>query len=138
MDLDLPPDLADLERRLVERPGAASALRARVLTAVKHTLGRERGANWRFLVATAAATIFGVNLSMSVGLNIGRQAGCDGADLETTTQQVRALDPSLSDDEVRREALLLKAGGQLSPGPDLGAVPSQAIFKSEGESWGTR
>ena len=108
----------ELERRLAVRPGPAPALRGRVLGAVGQALGRERRGGWRFLVTTAAAAVLGVNLSMSVGINTGWREGGGAADLESASRQVRALDPSLSDEEVRREALLVRAAGQLDPGPD--------------------
>lgn len=137
MASDLPPELGELERRLAGRPGPDPALRSRVLKAVDQALVAERRGRWRFLLTTAAAAVLGVNLSMSMGLNGGWQER-DDTDLESASHQVRLLYPGMSDDEIRREALLLRAGGQLTPGPDVGAAAAKTGVLREGDSWGMR
>jgi hypothetical protein len=118
MDSDLPPDLAELERRLADRrpPVPPADLRRRVLAAVRRASGEGEGGFLRFVASVAAAALLAVNLSMSVANNTDwHLRGAPGPD-EAGADSVRELVPELSEREARRQAVLLRARSQLTPG----------------------
>ena len=123
-DPELPSDLADLERRLADRPRAepSAGLGPRVLGAARLVLRpRPAAASWRSWAALAAAVLVGVNLSMSVAANADWQltADVEPEQIDATTDQLRAAAPELSERELRRQALLYRAGAGLTPTVDL-------------------
>jgi hypothetical protein len=140
---ELPPDLAELERRLAgrPRPEPAAGLRPRVLAAVGRELGRRGGGSaWRFAAATAAAALLWINFSMSVANDmdwrLGR--GLDGATLAAAAGRLRQLVPELPEREALRQALLLQAGSRLVPAPDLRPSADRIrLFSREHGKWDT-
>jgi hypothetical protein len=120
-EFKLPPDLAELENRLADRPRAepsahlAARVRAATRTVLRPTPPTSDG--WQFWAAVAAVLLVGINLSMSVAAdtdwNLTRPA--DPAPLAATAERLRAMAPELSDDELQRQALLLRAGAGLTP-----------------------
>ena len=123
-DPELPSDLADLERRLADRPraGPPAGLGPRVLDATR-TAQRPRPTvtSWRSWAALAAAVLVGVNLSMSVAANADWQltADVEPEQVDATADRLRAAAPELSERELRRQALLYRAGAGLTPTVDL-------------------
>ena len=123
-DPDLPADLAELERRLADRPrvGPSGGLGPRVLGAARLVLRpRPAAASWRSWAALAAAVLVGVNLSMSVAANADWQltADVEPEQIDATADRLRAAAPELSERELRRQALLYRAGAGLTPTVDL-------------------
>lgn len=121
-DPELPPDLAALERRLIDRPHVApsSDLDRRVLRATRNILNQPAGPasdGWRFWAAVAAAVLLGINLSMSMAANTDWRltAHAEPGQLAATVERLRALAPELSEAELRRQALLTRAGAGLTP-----------------------
>jgi hypothetical protein len=118
--VNLPPDLAGLERRLARRnsPGSGGELRQRVLAAVcRASDGHDF---WRFAAGVAAAALLAINLSMSVANDTDwhlseTPAAGDGG----TPEYLGALLPELSPREARRQALLLQARSRLLATPPL-------------------
>src|SRR5439155_4379635 len=122
-DPDLPPDLAALERRLSGRPRIEPSpeFAARVLAASRAALARRPGAGWRYWGSVAAAVLFGVNLSMSLAADADWDLlpGLDPAEVAATADRLRAQAPDLPESEIRRQALLARAGARLTPAVPL-------------------
>ena len=123
-DPELPDDLAELERRLAGRPRVepSAGLGSRVLDAARTTRRpRPIGDGWRAWAALAAAVLVGVNLSMSVAANADWQLTADVGpeQVDATADRLRAAAPELSERELRRQALLYRAGAGLTPTVDL-------------------
>jgi hypothetical protein len=124
-EFELPPDLAELENRLANRPRAEppASLAARVRAATRAVLRPTPPTSdaWRFWAAVAAVVLLGINLSMSLSAdtdwNLTRPA--EPPPLAATAERLRALAPELSDDELQRQALLLRAGAGLTPSVPL-------------------
>ena len=120
---ELPDNLADLERHLAARPFAEpnAALRQRVLTSVRGELASETKSRWRYAATLAAAVLLGANLSLSAALNGSWPHDSFNADdLDATAARLRQLDSEMSEQEARRQALLLQARSQLTfmPSPE--------------------
>jgi hypothetical protein len=122
-DPSLPPDLADVERRLLSRPAVepSADFAGRVLSSVRDAL-RHRPAvavapssAWRSWAAVAAAVLVGINLSMSAASNTDWHftAEFEPAQVAALTAELQALAPELPASEVRRQALLARAGAEL-------------------------
>src|SRR5262245_26210530 len=119
-DAELPPDLADLERRLAKRPRIEPPpdLGARVLAARRAALGRRRPVGaWRAWAGVAAALLFGINLAMSLASDADWHLlpAAEPAQVAATARRLRELAPDLPESELRRQALLLRASAGLSP-----------------------
>ena len=115
---DLPPDLQELERDLAGRPRPVppAALRQRVIGGVRAELRRNGSRNgWTFAAGLAAAVVVWVNLSLSATLatGFGSKRGGTGPPVEKVAEQIQQLLPELSDEEARRQAVLLQAGSDL-------------------------
>lgn len=123
-DPELPADLAALERRLTDRLRVepSSGLGPRVLDAARMVqLPRPVAASWRSWAALAAAVLVGINLSMSVAGSADWRltAGVEPGQIDATADRLRAAAPELSERELRRLALLYRAGAGLTPTVDL-------------------
>ncbi len=123
---ELPDDLAELECRLGarSRPEPNTAFRQRLLASVQDELQREANASaagfWRYAATLAAAVLLGANLSQSAALNLSWPRSTEDADdLAVTAAQLRQLDAEMSEQEARRQALLLHARSQLVLAPSL-------------------
>jgi hypothetical protein len=118
---DLPPELADLERRVALRPpiDPPADLGPRVMDAVRGVIREpQRGGwtGWRFWAAVAASFLAVVNLSMS--LATGTDWSFESPPMVNRPEherQLQVLAPDLPDAEVRRQALLARAGAGLTP-----------------------
>jgi hypothetical protein len=126
---DLPPELAELERRLQQRhkQEPSASLRQRVLDAGR---GREpvaAGGFWRFAAAVVAAALLAINLSMSAANNTDwRLAG------DAPRGDVAGGSDDGSDREARRQALLFEARSRLAPaGPVSRPTSSLRMFSDE-------
>jgi hypothetical protein len=134
---DLPPELADLERRLADRPrpGPPAELRRRVLAAVARAGSpADVGFGW-FAAAAAVLALLAINLSMSVASGTDwRLAGQRGPqDVAASADRLHKVLPELSEREARRQALILEGRARLTPAAPLPA-PSPAdlrLFGSE-------
>jgi len=120
----LSTELQELERALAGRPlpGPSAELRQKVLGDVRRRVPSERGrSRWRFAVAVAAGVVFWLNLSLVAtrATDFGFRQNVPGESIETTCRQIERLLPELSPREVRRQAILLRAGATLVPCPDL-------------------
>src|SRR5262245_52835118 len=145
-DSELPPDLAALERQLAERPRIEPSpdFGARLLAASRVALGHRPpavgAAGWRRWAAVAAAVLFGINLSMSVATDTDWHLlpGPEPEQVTATVNQLRELAPELPESELRRQALLARAGAALSPTIDL--TPSWARLRTtkEPDEWEKR
>jgi hypothetical protein len=121
-DPELPPDLAALERRLADRPmiEPSPEFGSRVLAASRAALHRRPEAAlawWRPWAGVAAAILFGINLSMSVAADTDWHLvpGAEPGQIATTADRLRELAPELPEPELRRQALLVRAGAGLTP-----------------------
>jgi hypothetical protein len=137
--MDLPDDLAGLERRLAARPRTepGPGCRGRVLDAVRRELRRDPAGPgaWRVAAALAAAVLFGANLALSVANDTSWHPapGDRTASLEAGAGRVRQLFPDMPEREVRRQALLLQAATRLPLQPDLRSAPEHLRALREGE-----
>jgi hypothetical protein len=146
-DWELPPDLADLERRLAgrRRAGPPAGLRKRVLAAVGRELNRgaaglaAQGA-WPSLATAAAAALLWINFSMSVANNMDWRlgGGLDPGEVHATAGRIHGLLPELSPRETYRQALLLQAGSRLTPAPNLKPSAGRVLLHRENERWDMR
>jgi hypothetical protein len=120
-EFKLPPDLADLERRLANRPRIEppANLGDRVHAAIRDVLRPALPASdgWGFWAAVAAVVFLGINLSMSLAADTdwNLTGGAEPGHLAATAERLRALAPELPEDEVQRQALLVRAGAGLPP-----------------------
>jgi len=121
-DPELSPKLADLERRLANRPRIEPPpnLGPRVLAATQTAL-RRGTLTWRAWAAVAAAVLLGVNLSMSLAADTDWNFGptADQGTVKAAADRLRTLSPDLPESELRRLTLLTKAASQLIPAADL-------------------
>jgi len=146
---DLPADLADVERRLRagRGPAPSSAHRARVLAAVGDALAARRLPWFRRPVvwqtaAAAAVVVLWANVAVST---LGRpfafpsDAG-NGQALRAGAVAIRTVAPQLSEEEARRQALLLRAGAAGAALPRSAAAPGEGsgfTHWKEVHSWGS-
>jgi hypothetical protein len=146
-DASLPEELGSLERRLagLSRAEPPSDLRGRVLAAVEHERSRFEGASsglsdWRWVLAGAAAVLLWLNFSMSVVNNLDWHFGgeLERGDVEQTVRQMKQLVPDLPEREAFRQALLLRAGSQVTAAPYFQASLDQVLKQRERESWDMR
>src|SRR5262245_41377859 len=119
-DGSLPPELAEVEVRLVARASVepSADFAARVLGSV-HVALRQRPADaptsaggWRSWAAVAAAVLVGINLSMSAAADTDWHLGpeVEPGRAAALADELRALAPDLPASELRRQALLARAG----------------------------
>lgn len=145
-DWELPPDLADLERRLARgRVGLPASLRGRVLAAVRRELNRGPAdfagrRAWPSLATAAAAALLWINFSMSVANNMDWRLGnsLDAGAIHATAGRIHGLLPELPPRERYRQALLLQAGSRLAPAPGLEPSPARVFPYREHERWDMR
>jgi hypothetical protein len=147
-DASLPPDLADVERQLGHRPAAepSAEFSDRILASVRDAL-RYRPAvaaaptgGWRSWSAVAAALLVGVNLSMSAAANTDWHltADCEPVQITELTDQLRALAPDLPASELRRQALLARAGAGLPPVLNIFSSRERTNPFQERDRWDVR
>jgi hypothetical protein len=131
--MDLPDDLAGLERDLLAHAGDPpdASLRPRVLAAMREALRRERRSPWR-LAAAAAAVLLWINFSMSAASNTTWRldAGLDRDRIEAAARDIRALAPELSEREAYRQAL--RTSLQPAPAP---ASSTHRIPRRKEHTW---
>jgi len=116
--MELPPDLKQLERELAERPRAEPPpdLRRRVLGGARVQLRRElRQGWWAFAASAAAAAVLIVNVSISAvqATDFDLYNGARSKQIAEAAQQIRQALPEISEEEARRQAVLLNAGANL-------------------------
>jgi hypothetical protein len=139
-DPDLPADLAELERRLAERsrveppPELGPRVLAAARAALRHPATPSALEGWRFWAAVAATVLLAVNLSMSVSADTDWEFANEVAARPDPTAELRALAPELPDAELRRQALLTRAAGGLTPA----ALPPLHITSEEPTRWDVR
>jgi hypothetical protein len=119
---ELPDDLANLERRLAERPRLEpnADFRHRLLLAVRLEL-REGGtllvrrSSWQFAAAVAAAVVLWANFSMSVANDTNWRLAGDpqSVDTKAMSAELRKLFPDMSEEEISRQALVVQGGSRL-------------------------
>jgi hypothetical protein len=145
-DPELPPDLASLQRQLADRPRIEPSpeFGARVLAASRAALGQRPPAvlapGWRRWAAVAAAVLFGINLSMSVAADTDWHLlpGPEPGQVAATVNQLRELAPDLPESELRRQALLARAGAALSPTVPLTPNWERLRTTKEPDQWDER
>jgi hypothetical protein len=137
-DPELPPELAKLERRLVNRRRTepAADLGPRVLAAARAAL-RPRPAPWRAWAAAAAVVLLGINLSMSLaaGTDWELLPAADPDAFEATAEHLRRLAPDLPEAELRRQALLARAAAGLTPAVNLTPDWNHIRTNKERDRW---
>jgi hypothetical protein len=132
---DLPPELSEVERRLIERrsPQPSAALRERILAAMRNERKPKR-ATWQFVAAVAAAVLLILNLDLSLA-NLRAWSETQRIDSEgvaATARMLRQRHPDLSEPEAYQFALILRS----PPALPLSLPP---VFLLEGEpSWDMR
>jgi hypothetical protein len=147
-DADLPPDLAALERELAGRPPVepSAAFGPRLLAATRDAL-RHRPAvaavpavGWRVWASVAAALLIGINVSMSVANHTvwHLTGGVEPGQVAATADRLRALAPDLPEAELRRQALLARAGAGLPPVLDLFSSGERIRTIRERDRWDVR
>jgi hypothetical protein len=128
----LPDDLADLERRLADRPrpDPPAELRSRVLSAVSRAgPPTDVGFGW-FTAAAAVLALLAINLSMSVANGSGWRLGGEPSPYEIAARvdRLHEVPPELTEQEARRQALLLEGRARLTPGAPVPA-PSGGTWR---------
>jgi hypothetical protein len=141
-EAELPPDLVALERRLLERPHVEppAGLGPRVLAARRASLRRRPAGAWRTWAAAAAAVLVGINLSMSVAADTDWRLTPGAAPERVAAAQdwFRAQAPDLPEAEVRRQALLARAGAALAPTVHLAPTWGRIRITQEPDRWDER
>jgi hypothetical protein len=145
-DPELPPDLAALERRLAARPRIEPSpeFGPRVLAASRTARGRRpaatTAAGWRPWAGAAAAILFGINLSKSVAADTDWHLlpGAEPGQVAATADWLRAQAPDLPESELRRQALLARAGAGLTPTVDLTPNRERIRTAKEPDRWEKR
>jgi hypothetical protein len=147
-DPPLPPDLADLERRLADgapiEPSADFA--GRVLGSVRDALRLRPAmppapaAGWRSWAAVAAALLVGINLSMSAAADTDwhLERDVEPGQVAALTEQLRELAPDLPAAEVRRQMLLARAGASLPRVFNLSPSRERTPILPERDRWDVR
>jgi hypothetical protein len=119
---ELPEDLADLERRLAERPRVepGAGFRHRLSVAVRQELQKAgalpvRTSGWQFAAAVAAIVVLWANFSMSAANDTNwRLAGDpESVDTKALAAELRKLFPDMSEEEISRQALVIQGGSRL-------------------------
>jgi len=149
---EVPPGLADLERRLTARPlgEPASDHKDRVMAAVRRELaaGRtpwwQQKETWHFAAVAAAAVLFvWLNVAMRAANPPGwrlRGPG-NGVAVAQTAARIHELVPSLCEREALRQAVVLHAGAHLAPAPQPAGRAAGALLLhelKEGGPWVTQ
>lgn len=128
---DLPPDLAELERELhAGGHEPAPALRDRVMAHVRQELHRsKRLAFWQYASAVAASFLLVLNLSFSAASSSFRAPRLDHNKVTTLCKQVDQMQLGFSADEIKRQCLLMAAGGELVPyRRPYGSAPGTSVI----------
>jgi hypothetical protein len=138
---DLPPELLDVERRLVERarPKPDAALRRRVLSAMGNEratsrAGRLRQDVWRWAATLAATVLLSLNLAMSLENHRAqpRAERIEDEDIGSAARAIRQQHPDLSEREAYQLAALLRTA------PALPTSLDRIIPLRGEESWDMR
>jgi hypothetical protein len=141
-DPELSADLAALERRMAERPRIEPSpeFGSRVLSASSAVLARRRAsARWRAWASVAAALLLGINLSMSMAANTDWHLLPRGEPGRTAeVSRLRELAPELPEAELRRQALLARAGADLPPTVNLMPTWERFHTTKEPDRWDER
>jgi hypothetical protein len=128
-DYQLPPELESLERELAARsiPLPIAELRQKITSGIHNRLRRESRLDfWRFAAAAALVAAVWLNLSLSAAreTNFHFQLADNRPSVEQTARQIQNLLPEMSEDDARREALLLCAGANLVMYPKITVQPT--------------
>ncbi len=132
---DLPPELAEIERRLTDRchPPPTSVFRERVLSAMRAERSPKRSL-WN-VAAVLAASVF---LCLNFGLSLTNHRAwsepqwLESADVETSARSIRQRHPDLSAWEAHQFAILLQ-----SPPALPASLGGNRAWEGE-ESWDMR
>jgi hypothetical protein len=119
-DFHLPPELQLLERHLAarERPQLPYQGKQRLLCRVRAELSRSHArSRWAFAMAMAATVLVWLNLSLCATQATDCGLGLDGPhqSVKDPAQQIHELLPDLPPGEAMRQAVLLRAGGDVIP-----------------------
>ena len=130
---DLPPDLAALEQALGGGPQPSAALRSRVMAQVQEELHVSRRREfWQFVSGVAASVLLLVNFSVSIASVQGQVPRAEAADAKSLYEEIGKLQLALSDDEIRRQSLLMAAGRDLLPfGTPRGSTPGTSVIPNQ-------
>jgi hypothetical protein len=126
----LPPDLAELERRLSHRPltEPSAALRSRVVAAVRREMRRASWTSaWQFAAAMLLVGMIGGNLILATAGSAADGLGrcpTDGSDVGATALRLRAMLPEIPREDAFRFAWLLESGAGRKP---LVLTPRRAV-----------
>jgi hypothetical protein len=123
----LPPELQRIEQLLTARPPLlpSSRLKDNFLCSLQVELRREQTrARWAFAVAMAAIVLLWLNLSLSAtqATDYGITLHCRQQSAEGIAEEIRLLLPDLTPQEAKRQAVLLWAGADVVPCPNLSAI----------------
>ena len=118
-DWQLPSELRQLERELANRSlsAASTGLRQRVLDDVRTRLHAEKSRDRRhFAAAMAIAALLWMNLSMSAtqATDFDVRPKEPVESIAAIAPQIRQLLPELSPEESQRQAILLRAGANMT------------------------
>jgi hypothetical protein len=131
-DWILPDELQRLETDLGRRrlPEASSDLPQRILGGLQHRRRvAESQARWQFGLAVAASVLVWMNLSLcatqATNFDLRPRAVVDSEEsIETIARQIERLAPDLPPEEVRRQAILMRASANMTFMPSfIGLVP---------------
>ena len=121
-ETELPDELVSIEQQLARaalRLEPSSGFCQRVLAAGKSASGLVAAAKtqpsvWQFAATAAVVALVWMNLSMSAANHTAWDfgPGAEPLDVRATADQLRAILPTLSEREARREAVMLLIGGQ--------------------------
>jgi hypothetical protein len=119
-DLDLSPELRELERALAARPRPAppAELRDRVIGQMQVGLRRNGPrSRWSFVAAVAVAAAVWINLSLSATLttDFDRRSHGAASPVGQVAEEIRLLLPELSENEALRQAVMLRATSNMPP-----------------------
>jgi len=130
---DLPPDLAALEQALGGGPLPSMAVRARTMATVEEELHVSRRREfWQFVSGVAASVLLLINFSVSIA-SVQRQVPrMEAASAKSLYEEIDKLQLALSDDEIRRQSLLLAAGKDLLPfAAPCGSMPGTSVIPNQ-------
>lgn len=122
-----------LERRLAARrlPEPLAELRQRVLAGVHEALRESPRPTLRFsrfALATAAVVLVGMNLSMSLSLDTDYRLSAILPSNSRVVDELRTLWPDASNEELERQAMLIRASQHWVPAP----APTTFLSRTHG------
>ena len=139
-DFDLPPELAEVERRLAERAraGPTTALRQRVLSALHHErMTHPRRFPWHIAATLAATVLLSLNLALSVANHPAhpKRDPAENGDLDKTVALLREQSPELTESEAYRLAALARSTRSLTAVPPLPQSLDRILERQGERSW---